>query len=197
MSRLNHDRPVFKVIDAGGGERIRTIAEDLRAAQAADRREARRAVPAGNGPLRCRACGSAKNVQKSRRCVACAADEQRIKKAQQRLDALRTSGAMAAGPTVGAKKRRVIQAAKTDIAARRRANGSRVPEPRKPSSGTRATSTPRPNVQAAERAAEAARKELLLARTEWEKQVLRQRYRRAQEAVTRAQRVEGQRRSLT
>ena len=194
MSRINHDRPVLKVIDAGGGERIRTIAEDLRAAQAADRSSARR----GEGQLRCGKCRATKKVVLPyRRCRGCLADEEAIAKARRHLRGLSAGAAAAASGQAGAKYRRSIAAAEERIAERRRANGGRtsVPTPRKVNGGQAAAR--RPNVQAAERAAEAARKELLLARTDWEKQILRERHRRAQEALTRAQRLDRQRRSLS
>jgi hypothetical protein len=96
----------------------------------------------------------------------------------------------------GEKQRRVIQGAKANIAKRRRVNAQRQRQPEKAAGVTGGKRAQRPNVQAAERAAEAARKELLLARTDWEKQLLRERHRRAQAALTQAQRVDRQRRSL-
>ena len=48
-----------------------------------------------------------------------------------------------------------------------------------------------------ERVVEAARKELLLARTDWEKDLLRAKHARAQEELSRLQKLDGVRRSLS
>jgi hypothetical protein len=197
VSRLNHDRPVFKVIDAGGGERIRTIAEDFRSARAEDWRKARRPAPRSKPPSGCADCGTTKAVQpKARRCAACLADVKRVVAAQQRLKSVwAATGVVEAAE--GEKQRLVIHNAKTRIAKRRRANSQPVVARRRAAGASAGARTTKPNVKAAERAAEATRKELLLARTDWEKQLLRERHRRAQEALTRAQRLDAQRRSLS
>jgi len=73
MSNLNHERPVFRVIAAGGGERIRTVAEDLAAAQADLRREA----ASSDTRPRCGSCGSRREVKGTLtpRCADCRTEE--------------------------------------------------------------------------------------------------------------------------
>jgi hypothetical protein len=63
MSGLNYDRPALRVQDAGGGERIRTIAEELQAS----RKSRVRAEP-----KRCRGCRAIKEVMDGA-CRACLA----------------------------------------------------------------------------------------------------------------------------
>ena len=53
MSGLNYDRPAFRVQDAGGGDRIRTIAEELQASRKS------RVVAQSK---RCRGCRAIKEV---------------------------------------------------------------------------------------------------------------------------------------
>ena len=58
MAGLNHERPLFKVIAAGGVDRVRTIAEELAVAQAKlrSREESKPERPP------CDSCGSRKDV---------------------------------------------------------------------------------------------------------------------------------------
>ncbi|MGY1748842.1 hypothetical protein [Modestobacter sp. SYSU DS0511] len=187
MSRLNHDRPVLRVIDAGGGERIRTIAEDLRAAQRADRMRHRQ--------LRCTSCGTTKKVVLPyRACRGCLADTRTITQGKKKLRSLGGAGAAASSAAAG-RCQASIAAAEARIAQRKRTNSGRSPQAT-PRSGSQKTASPRPNLRAAERAAEAARKELLLARTDWERDLLRGRLKKAQEALATAQRLDRQRRAL-
>jgi hypothetical protein len=80
MAGLNHERPLFKVMAAGGGERIRTIAEDLAVAQVG-LGSADKAVP--ERP-RCELCGSRHDVtgQLSPRCAGCRAHEAAVRAAR-------------------------------------------------------------------------------------------------------------------
>ena len=73
MGGMNHRRPALKIADAGGGERVRTIAEDLSNARAADRD-----LPIPVTGDRCGACGSRRDVAGALtpRCAGCRADEQ-------------------------------------------------------------------------------------------------------------------------
>lgn len=70
MSNLNHGRPFFKVMDAGGGERIRTIDEELDVANVGTSagRSSQQAVP------RCELCGSTKVSSRRLRCTRCVAE---------------------------------------------------------------------------------------------------------------------------
>jgi hypothetical protein len=73
MADLNHERPLFKVMAAGGGDRVRTIAEELAVAQAQLRS---RDEDEPERP-RCDSCGSRKDVtgSLSPRCADCRAHE--------------------------------------------------------------------------------------------------------------------------
>ena len=72
MGGMNHRRPLLKVMDAGGGDRVRTIAEDLSVALAADRES-----PSRSSGARCGACGSRTSVTGTfdPRCPGCRAGD--------------------------------------------------------------------------------------------------------------------------
>lgn len=83
MSNLNHDRPLFKVLDAGGGERVRTIAEELEDARVSPPAgpDRRRAVP------KCELCGSTKVSSRRLRCATCVAETETVREARLQLAA--------------------------------------------------------------------------------------------------------------
>src|SRR4051812_9000698 len=82
MTRLNHDRPMFRAIDAGGGERIRTVGEELNASRRLRGQEAAKASTCGS-------CGTRKKVTGTRpRCSPCATDGATIRSARKKLRAL-------------------------------------------------------------------------------------------------------------
>ncbi len=195
MSGLNYDRPAFKVRDAGGGERIRTIAEELQSS----RKSRGRAEP-----KRCRGCRAIREVMDGA-CRACLADEQLIQSAKRKLNPKQSRKANAQGrlksqePSISNRDKaalnRQIGEARARIAERRaRVAASQEPRrtkrPSAPASGSR-------SIRDLERVVEAARKELLLARTDWEKDLLRAKYARAQEELSRLQKLTGARRSLS
>ena len=78
MGNLNHERPQFRVMDAGGGERVRTIKEelDLARAGAAVEQNGRRVVP------RCELCGSTKVSSRRLRCAQCVSDTEKVREAR-------------------------------------------------------------------------------------------------------------------
>lgn len=121
MSRLDHGRPMFKAIDAGGGERIRTIAEELRGS--------RPRASAKPGP--CRSCRAVRQLTEGV-CRACRADRQLIASAGSQLQPKRRRKANAQGrlksvelvpSNIGkAASRRQVEEARARIKARRSKN---------------------------------------------------------------------------
>ena len=192
VSRLDHDRPIFKVIDAGGGERIRTVSEELNATRGA---RSRAQVAAST----CGSCGARKKVTVNggrSRCSACLTDEGTIRSANKKLRALvqlKQDGLVQADAT-GSGYRSQVAAAESRIAERAKTNGfgrrgGARRTPARPSSGAA-------DLRKAERAVEAARKERLLARTEFEVGITRERLKRAEQELARLQRQGRIRRSL-
>ncbi|SHG42329.1 hypothetical protein [Geodermatophilus nigrescens] len=194
MTKLNHGRPALRTTDAGGGERIRTIAEELAASQRAR---------SDSEPRRCRSCGNRGHVMDGA-CRACLADERVIKSANRKLHPRKNGKGNSQGRLAyvdepqGKIDRRALQRqideARARIAARKR-RVSHAPRPQAgPRPGGRVVGTA--DLKKAERAVEDARKDLLMARSDWEKDILRGRYRKAQEELSLLQRQVNARRSL-
>jgi hypothetical protein len=194
VTKLNHGRPAFKAIDAGGGERIRTIAEEI----AASRRASSTAEP-----KRCRSCGAQGQVMDGA-CRPCLADEQVIKAANRKLQPKRSRKANAQGRLAfsdeseknidrGALQRQIDEA-RARIAARKKRVSSAPTRQTRARSGTRVAGAA--DLKKAERAVEDARKDLLMARSDWEKDVLRGKYTKAQQELSLLQRQANARRSL-
>lgn len=91
MSNLNHERPLFKVMDAGGGERIRTIGEEVDVAKAGVS-----AGPSGRPAVpRCELCGSTRVSSRRLRCTHCVAETAVVRDAR-----LPRTGGVGSAPAV-------------------------------------------------------------------------------------------------
>ncbi|MCW2904520.1 MAG: hypothetical protein JWO67_6785 [Streptosporangiaceae bacterium] len=197
MTRLNHGRPMFKAIDAGGGERIRTVGEELSATRRLRTGEAAKASNCGS-------CGARKKVTGATpRCPACHTDEATIRSAKKKLRALaelKAQGRVRPESPLGLQFRDRIAAAEARIASRAKKNGftpqTRTQQTRSRTGVRKPAASGSAALQRAERAVEAARKERLLARTDFEVQILRGRLARAQQELARMQLEDRSRRSL-
>ncbi len=194
MTRLNHGRPAFKAIDAGGGDRIRTIAEELAASQRAR---------SDSEPKRCRNCGTRGQVMDGA-CRPCLADERVIKSANRRLNPRKSRKGNAQGRLASFDEpqekidRRALQRQTDEARARIAARKRRISHAPRPQAGPRpvARAVGTADLKKAERAVEDARKDVLLARSDWEQDILRGRYRKAQEELSLLRRQVNARRSL-
>ncbi|MGZ4665259.1 MAG: hypothetical protein ACXV5Q_09525 [Frankiaceae bacterium] len=187
---------MFKAIDAGGGDRIRTVGEELNASRRLRAKEVAKASTCGS-------CGARKKVTAATaRCPACLTDEATIRSAKKKLRAiaeLKAEGRVRPDAT-GSQYRDRIVAAEDRIAARATKNGLArqlgterrhpVPRAQRPPAGDAAA------IHRAERVVEAARKERLLARTDFEVEILRERLARAQQELERLRREQHARRTL-
>lgn len=86
MSNLNHERPLFKVLDAGGGERVRTIDEELHGAGVHGPTGVQRRPSAP----RCELCGSSRVSSRRLRCERCVAETQTVREARKQAPAVTT-----------------------------------------------------------------------------------------------------------
>ncbi|PRY39353.1 hypothetical protein LY71_12122 [Geodermatophilus tzadiensis] len=136
-------------------------------------------------------------------CRPCLADEQVIKAANRKLQPKRSRKVNAQGRLAysdGSEKidrgalQRQINEARARIAARKKRVSSAPTRQTRARPGTRVAGAA--DLKKAERAVEDARKDLLMARSDWEKDVLRGKYTKAQQELSLLQRQANARRSL-